>query len=94
MENASNDELYIVAVEANTLAAPTVWATIGILGIFGATEVMASMGDSPAATAFSIKAGFKNYAGYQVRLKTWVSGTVATGINFGAKFYPVGDLQY
>lgn len=94
-EVASNDELYILAVEANTIAAPTVWANIGVFAAFGATEKLASMGDTPEATTFGWKAAFHNPYDYQVRLKTWVSGTIAGGggINFKADLFPIDSLS-
>jgi hypothetical protein len=91
-EIASNDEFYKVVVEANTLAAPTTWTEIGVLGVFGATEVMATSGDSSATAA--VKAGFMNPYDYEVRLKTYVSGTIATGINFAADLFPIENLAY
>ncbi len=90
-EVATGDELYIIAVEANTVAAPTVWTQIGIMYVLGGTAKVASMGDATATG--SARAAFHNSKGYQVRLKTWVSGTVATGINYAAKAYPIKDLS-
>lgn len=89
-EIASNDEIYVIPVEANTRAEPTTWRVIGFLAVLGAEERTLN-GDAPAAG--SIRAEFNNPYDNEVRLKTWVGGTVATGINYGAKLYPPKDLQ-
>ena len=90
-EIASNDELYIITVEANTLAATSTWTKIGDLLTIGATEVVASSGDGLAAG--SVRASFENTKNYQIRIKTWVSGTVATGINYAASAFPADALN-
>jgi hypothetical protein len=91
-EIVSNDELYIVTVEANTEAATTTWTNIGYLAVLGALEVNAGEGDAPATG--SLRGAFFNPYNHQVRLKTWVNGTIATGINFSAKAYPIESLSY
>lgn len=91
-EIASNDEFYKVTIEANTLAATTTWTEIGVLAVLAATEVNASSGDATATG--SIRAAFFNTKNYQVRVKTWVSGTIATGINYSASAYPIGSLNH
>lgn len=90
-EIASNDELYIIKVEANTKAATTTWTEIGHLATLGATEVTASTGDATATG--TIRAAFFNSKDYQIRLKTWASGTIATGINFSADAHPIHSLN-
>jgi hypothetical protein len=90
-EIASADELYIITVEANTRAATTTWTEIGGFRALGATAKTASSGDANATG--SIRQGFYNPKDYQVRIKTWVSGTIATGLNFSAKAFPIKDLN-
>jgi hypothetical protein len=90
VESASNDELFVGVIEANSEAADSTWKTIGFLFALGATEVLASMGDAPAAG--SIRAAYFNPYDYKIRIKTFVSGTVGSGINFAAKLYPMKDL--
>jgi hypothetical protein len=86
-----NNELYIITMEANTRAAPTVWTEIGGFRPLGATEVVASSGDVTATG--SIRQGFWNPYDYQVRYKVWVSGAgVSAGLNFAIKAYPIEDL--
>lgn len=91
-EIVSNDELYVCKVFANTLAAPTTWTEIGTLFVLGATEVTGGAGDAAATGA--IKAGFMNPYDYEVRLSTFVNGTIATGLNFSADLYPIENLAY
>ena len=89
-EIATGDEVYVVCMEANTRAAPTVWTTIGHLAALGATAHLGGMGDATATG--SIRAGFSNPYDYQVRAKTWVSGSIATGINSVIKLYDIQSL--
>lgn len=91
-EIASNDELYVVVVEANTAAATTTWTRLGTLFVGGATEVTGGSGDT--ATSGEYTQGFYNPYGYQVRISTYVNGTIATGINFSADLFPIETLQY
>lgn len=91
-EIVSNDELYIVTIEANTLAATSTWEQIGVVVVAGATEVMGGIADSAAAGA--VKQGFINPRDYQIRLRTYVNGTIATGFNFSAALFPVENLAY
>lgn len=89
-EIASNDELYLIFVEANTEAATTTWTRLGIVAALGATEVLATSGDS-AATG-EIIASFRNPYDYQIRLATYVSGAIATGLNYSAKLFPQNNV--
>lgn len=91
-EIASNDELYVVKLKANTRAADTTWVEIGTIFVGGATEVTGGSGDT-AATG-EVWAGFRNPYDYQVRASTYVNGTIATGINFGLELYPIEALGY
>lgn len=91
-EILSNDEFYMVTVEANTRLAPTVWTNIGYLFAVGALEVEGGEGDAPATG--SVKAGFFNPYDYQVRVKCWVNGTIATGLNYLATAFPIQNLAH
>lgn len=90
-EIASNDEYYLITIEANTLAATTTWTRIGILEFLGAVEKTIE-GDATATG--TTRASFFNSKNYQIRVKTWVAGTIATGINFSAKAYPIDSLNH
>lgn len=89
VEIASNDELYIIDLEANTVAADTTWKSIAPSMAMGATEMVASAGDA-LGTEDIVFAVFNPYD-YQVRVKTWVSGTIATGANFSVAAYPMNQ---
>jgi hypothetical protein len=91
-EIATGDEFYMVTVEANTEAATSTWTNIGVLAVLGATALVGGEGDAPATG--NVRAAFFNPYNHQVRLKTWVTGTIATGINFSAKAYPLESLSY
>lgn len=91
-EIATGDEFYMVTVEANTESATSTWTNIGVLAVLGATAVVGGEGDAPATG--SARGAFFNPYNHQVRLKTWVNGTIATGINFSAKAYPIESLSY
>lgn len=90
-EVASNDELYHILVEANTEAATTTWTRIGHLACLGASQVTG--GVTATAATGEIVAGFYNPNNYQIRLSTYVNGTIATGINFSAKMFPIENLS-
>jgi hypothetical protein len=90
-EVASSDELYHVIVEANTEAATSTWTKIGHLACLGAAAVTG--GVTATAATGEIKAAFYNPYDYQIRLATYVNGTIATGINFSAKMFPVENLS-
>lgn len=91
-EIASNDELYIVKVEANTASATSTWTEIGTLFVGGATEVIGGVADT--STSGEVTQAFYNRYGYQVRISTYVNGAIATGINFSADLFPLQTLQY
>lgn len=89
-EIASGDELYIITVEANTKAATSTWTEIGGFRPLGATAKVSSSGDATAAG--SIRQAFNNPGDYQIRVKCWVSGSIASGINYSAKLYNIKSL--
>lgn len=91
LEIASNDELYVLAFECNTKAAPTVWKTMGLPLVLGCEEKMALIGDSVTGT---FKVTLDNPGDYQVRDKVFISGTIAGGggINYAVKMYPPASV--
>ncbi len=90
-EIATGDENYVIVVEANTIAAPTVWNYLGVVAVLGAAT---PCGMDTAPATGSMKAAFNNPYNYQVRMHTFVVGTVATGINFTGSFLPAQALAY
>lgn len=86
---SANDETYLDVIEANTVAAPTVWNRIGVLNLLGAVEIVVE-GDATATG--SVRAAFRNPYDYQVRLKTWIAGTLPS-VNHAAKLYPMRSLS-
>lgn len=91
-EIATGDEFYSVVVEANTLDVPGTWIQIGVLLVAGASAVIG--GAAATAATGAVKQGFINPNDYQIRLRTWVNGTIATGINYSADLYPIENLAY
>ena len=88
---SSTDELYLVTIEANTQAAPTVWTVIAHAMCIGATAKVASSGDATATG--QMRLGVDNPYDYQVRIHTWISGTTPS-INFTANAYPIKNISY
>lgn len=87
VEIASDDELYVVELEANTRNATSTYYTIGTLAVLGALEVTGR--DTDTADADSYEIIVDNPYDYQVRVRTYVNGTVATGCNFSVVAYPL-----
>jgi hypothetical protein len=85
LEIASNDELYIIDLEANTASATTTWYTIATLAALSATEIIGKP-DSVVGRYVTI---VENPYDHQVRVTTSVKGSIATGINFTVDAYPV-----
>lgn len=85
IEIASGDELYGLGVQGNTLAATTTWNEIDYWS-FGAAAVSP---DGLAGAAGTYWFVFHNEGDNQVRVRTVVAGTVATGINYTADIYPL-----
>lgn len=84
IEVASNNELYIAVIEANDRSASTTWREIGTLFARGAKEVTGRTDDDSIDEEEII---IDNPYDYQVRVTTYVVGSIATGINFTAKAY-------
>lgn len=80
VEIASNNELYVVELEANTRNTTTTWYTIGTLAVLGAKEVTGRDTDTADAGVYEIIVD--NPYDYQVRVRYYVNGTIATGCNF------------
>lgn len=93
-EIATGDELYIITVEAEDSAG--VYTRIGVLNILGAAAVVGGEGDAPATG--SVRGSFANpyykAGGSNVRLHTWVNGTIATGLNYSASLFPIENAKY
>lgn len=87
-EIASNDELYVVQFQHNTVADASTWLD-GVTLSFGATEVTGGAADTAAAgkLVFALWNPYDN----QVRVNTFVSGTIASGMNFGVKAFPINQ---
>lgn len=86
-EIASNDELYVITLEADSKATNGTYKVLTALAAFGATEVLASAGDTPATG--TIRIGFDMKQDADIRDSWFVSGTVATGMNATIKIFPV-----
>jgi hypothetical protein len=85
IEIASNDEVYIIDLEANTGAVTGTWFTLATLFAGGATEKI-NKPDSVVGTYVTV---VENPYDYQVRVATSVLGSIATGINFTVDIYPI-----
>jgi hypothetical protein len=85
IEIASNDEYYIIDLEANTAAATSTWFTLATLFAGGATEKV----NKPDGVVGTYVTLVENPYDYQVRVATNVMGTIAAGINFTVDIYPV-----
>ena len=92
-EIGTGDEFYNVTVEAEDSAG--VYTRLGVLNILGAAAVTGGEGDAPPSG--SVKAGFNNpyvkSTGSKVRVKCWVNGTIATGLNYSATLFPLDVLK-
>lgn len=88
-EVASNDELYNVVLEANTRNATSTYYKVAPLGAYGALEVTGDEADTPSTGTMEVIAD--NPLDYQMRVRTYVNGTIATGINFSVTAYPLGS---
>lgn len=87
VEIASNDELYVVELEANTRYATSTYYTIGTVAVLGASEVTGRDTDTAAADSYEVIVD--NPYDYQVRVRYYVNGTIATGCNFSVTAYPL-----
>lgn len=83
----NNDELYVVAIEANTRAATSTWYEIGIAAVLG--DSVATGRDTDQASTGSCEIIVDNQYDYQLRVRTYVNGTVGTGCNFSVVAYPL-----
>lgn len=86
LDVASGDELYIVDVEANTVAAPATFKRVATLLTLGDK---AATGRDADDAIDSYVALFENPEDYQVRLVTYLKGSTAGGITYSAKMFPL-----
>lgn len=84
IETASGDEQYIALIEANTRGATSTWYEIATLFARGAS---AATGRSAADVADAEEVIVDNPYDYQVRVRTYVVGSVSTGINYTVDAY-------
>ena len=87
VEIASDDELYVVELEANTRNAESTYYTIGTVAVLGALQ--ATGRDTDSSNAESYETIVDNPYDYKVRVRTYVNGTIATGANFSVVAYPL-----
>lgn len=90
-EVASTDELYNVTFQANTAAATSTWIDLQAGCVFGDSVALGGAVDT-AATGEVWFAIFNPYD-HQVRVNTFVAGTIATGMNFSVDAYPLTHLS-
>jgi hypothetical protein len=89
VEAASNDELYVVEIEANTRAATSTWYAIGTVAVLGAAEVTGRESDNADAGVYEVI--IDNPYDYQLRERHYVNGTIATGCNYSVDADPLID---
>lgn len=87
-EIATGDEFYNVQFQFNTLAATTTWVD-GPNVAFGNAALLGGAA-ATAATGRMLLAIF-NRKDYQVRVNTWVTGTIATGFNYAVNAFPMNQ---
>ena len=88
IEVASNNELYISVIEASDRSATTTWREIGTLFARGAKEVTGRTADDSTDEEEII---IDNPYDYNVRVTTYVVGSIATGINYSVNAYYILD---
>ena len=86
----ASDDLYFIAVQANTADASTTWKEVTPKMGFGNST---TTGDSATDTADEFDIIIDNPEDYQLRIRTIVVGTVTTGINYTAKLHRVISQQ-
>lgn len=90
-EIATGDELYNVQFQADTKAAEGTYGTDLVNVSFGGSAVPLGGAAATAATGEQW-VGFFNPNDNQVRVNTWVNGTIATGFNFTVDAYPINVI--
>lgn len=88
IEVASNNELYIAVLEVNDRNATTTWREVATLFARGALEVTGRSADDAADEEEVI---IDNPYDYNIRVTTYVVGSIATGINFTVDAYYILD---
>jgi len=91
VEIASNDEIYEMAIEASTTSGGSTWKKIGGY-LFSCLEANGGEGDSSEAEDVVIGV-FNPYPG-EVRVSTYVAGTIATGINSIVTAFPISEVPF
>ena len=90
IEVASNNELYISVIEANTRGATSTWKEVLTLFARGAKEVTDRAADDAADEEEII---VDNPYDFNVRVTTYVIGSISTGINYTVDAYRLLDLH-
>jgi hypothetical protein len=88
LEIATGDEVYFVQFQHDTAAAVGTYLD-GMCLAFGNGALMGGAASSAASGRLVV--GLWNPYDNNVRVNTWVTGTIATGFNFSVKVYP--DVQ-
>ena len=83
-----NDELYVITLEANTRYATSTWYEIGVLAVLG--DSVATGRDTDNSSTGSVEIIVDNPYDYQVRVRTYVNGTITTGVTYSVTAYPLG----
>lgn len=81
----SNNELYVSVIEANTRNATSTWYELGVVLLAGALEATGRDTDSSASETYETI--IDNPYDYQLRVRHYVNGTVATGCNIAVNAY-------
>lgn len=83
----NNDELYHITLEANKRSATSTWYEIGTLAVLG--DSVATGRDTDQTSTGAIEVIIDNPYDYQVRVRSYVNGTVATGCSLSVIAYPL-----
>lgn len=88
LEIATGDEVYFVQFQHDQSSAVGTYLD-GMTLSFGNSSLMG--GAAASASSGRLVVGLWNPYDNNVRVNTWVTGTIATGFNFSVKLYP--DVQ-
>jgi len=89
-EVATGDEFYNIVIEGDRRDAAATYYKVGALGCYGAAN---ATGDTVTPESGSFEVGMLNPLDNNVRVRTYVNGTVATGMNFAVVAYPINSKQ-
>lgn len=84
LDITSNDEHYIIDLQANTRSATSTWEDIGTAVCLGPVETTGRAADSATGTYWYI---FENPNDYQIRAVTYLIGSTAGGITWAGTLY-------